>query len=39
MQKQFQMMEIILYLNQKCKELVAMGLWPVIQVLKSEDIF
>ena len=37
MQKQFQMMEIILYLNQKCKELVAMGM-PV-SVLKSEDIF
>ncbi len=37
MQKQFLMMEIILYLYQKSKELVAMGM--PMSVLKSEDIF
>ncbi|WP_434309765.1 V-type ATP synthase subunit A [Hominifimenecus sp. rT4P-3] len=37
MQKQFLMMEIILYFYQKCRELVAMGM--PMSVLKSEDIF
>ena len=37
MQKQFQMMEIILYLYQKSRELVAMGM--PISVLKEDNIF
>ncbi len=37
LEKQFKMMEVILYLNQKCKILVGMGM-PV-SVLKRENIF
>ena len=37
MEKQLKMMEIILYLNNKCKMLVAMGM-PV-SVLKQDNIF
>ena len=37
MEKQFRMMEIILYLQQKAKALVAMGM--PMSVLKSEQIF
>lgn len=35
--KQFKMMEVILYLNKKCKALIAMGM--PMSVLKSENIF
>ena len=37
MEKQYKMMELILYLNQKSKALVAMGM--PMSVLKSENIF
>ena len=37
MEKQYKMMELILYLNQKAKALVAMGM--PMSVLKSENIF
>ena len=37
LEKQFKMMEVILYLNQKCKILVGMGM-PV-SILKRENIF
>lgn len=37
MQKQYKMMEIILYLNGKCKALIAMG-FP-IRVLREENVF
>ena len=37
LEKQFKMMEIILYLNQKCRNLIAMGM--PISVLRQENIF
>lgn len=37
LEKQFKMMEVILYLNKKCKALVTMGM--PMSVLKSENIF
>ena len=37
LEKQFKMMEIILYLNQKCRSLIAMGM--PMSVLRRENIF
>lgn len=37
LEKQFKMMEVILYLNKKCKALVTMGM--PMSILKSENIF
>ena len=37
LEKQFKMMEIILYLNQKCRNLIAMGM--PMSVLRRENIF
>lgn len=37
LEKQFKMMEIILYLNQKCRNLIAMGM--PMSVLRQENIF
>lgn len=37
LKKQFKMMEVILYLNQKCRSLIAMGM--PMSVLRSENIF
>lgn len=37
LEKQFKMMELILYLNKKCKALVTMGM--PMSILKSENIF
>ena len=37
MKKQFEMMEIILYLNEKCKDLIAQGM--PMSVLKEDNIF
>ena len=37
LEKQFKMMEIILYLNQKCRSLIAMGM--PMSILRRENIF
>lgn len=37
MEKQYKMMEIILYLNGKCRDLIALGM--PMSILKENDIF